>query len=80
MTYKFIDMPHYDKLKYLLQKILLDKYETPKSRLDLFKEEAKYQNENPRSSSTLEINHEWEQMSNESIESDQLNFLNEFTE
>lgn len=70
MSYQFEDAPDYDKLQYLLDKIVLDTYEIPKARCNLFNEELKQYDFSVRSMSTLQINFDWENMSDSSMDNE----------
>ena len=78
MSYQFEDMPDYGKLSYLLDQILLNQDEVPKARCNIFNEELKHLDVNVRSMSTLQINFDWENMSNTSMDSEDFQNIEEF--
>lgn len=78
MSYQFEEMPDYEKLSYLLDQILLNQDEIPKARCNIFNEELKHFDVNVRSMSTLEINFDWENMSNSSMDSEDFQNIAEF--
>ena len=79
-SYTSLDIPDYEKLKHLLEKILLDKYESPKAHCNMFDQEMKSINRNVNLMSTLEVNFEWENMSEASMDSEDFGDICEFSD
>ena len=55
----------------------MDTYETPKARCNIFEQEIKSMNTNVRHMDTLEVNFEWENMSDASMDSEEFEDVDE---
>ena len=80
MSYNYLEMPNYEKLQFLLEKILLDYEVIPKQNINPIREQLKSSNRNIRARSTLQINFDFENMSDSSMDSDEFENLDEFAD
>ena len=60
--------------------MLLDKFESPKVRCNMFHQELKSMNRNVDLMSTLEVNFEWENMSEASMDCEDFEDIDEFSD